>query len=288
VLSSVASQDPVVRATSLVDAVDALADAGDRGAPLAGGTWVMRSHLRGEKPKDVYVSLASVPELGGLSVDGGLRAGALATHADLSVLGGPLAVIGEAARSSAFPAVRNVATVGGNLAARPFPEADLVPALLAAEATVRVVSPRADASIGVDQYLASRESRPIGELIAEVAAPAPAGRRSAYERLTVRGGAEYAVASIAVSVDLDDDGVVRAARVALGSVEERSRLSDAAAGALVGARLDDAAAERCGRAAADGAVPGERLDAPAWYRTAVLPALARRAVGRILGEGGGA
>lgn len=278
--------DPVVRATSLAEALDALADAGDRGAPLAGATWVMRSRLRSEPRKDVYVSLAGVRELAGVSVNGALQAGALATHADLAGAGltGALAVIGEAAATSAFPAVRNVATLGGNLAARPFPEADLVPALLAAEARIRVATRDGERSVGVDEYMRSRDQRPTGELIAGVEVPAPAGRLSAYERLTVRGGGEYPIAAVAISVDLDADGVVRDARVALGSVEPVACLSEAGAAALIGSPLGDEAAERCGTEAAAEAHPREGLDAPAWYRTAVLPALVRRAVGRITSE----
>jgi carbon-monoxide dehydrogenase medium subunit len=263
----------VVQATSLAEAIDALAEAGERGA-----TWVMRGPLRGERPKDVYVALAGIPELAELSVNGDLRAGALVTHSRLSALDGPLAVIGEAAARSAFPAVRNVATLGGNLAARPFPEADLVPALLAAEAKVRVVGPAGESLLDVAEYMADR---PAGEVIAEVVAPAPAGRRSAYERLTVRGAGEYPIASVAVSVDLATDGVVSAARVALGSVEDVARLSEAAAAELMGGPPDEAAAERCGRAAAAEARPRDGLDAPAWYRTAVLPGLIRRAVARM-------
>jgi len=273
--------DPLLRPTSLAEAVDALAAAGERGTPVAGATWLMRDRLRGD---DVYVSLAGIAELAGVAVNGGLRAGALATHTDLSGLDGPLAVLGEAAGRSAFPAVRNVATLGGNLGARPFPEADLVPALLAAEASLRVVGPGSDAQLGVAAYMASRGERPRGELVAEVVAPAPAGRRSAYERLTVRGGGEYAIASVALSVDLDDGGTVRAARVALGGVEELACLSEAGAAELEGGPLDAEAAERCGRAAAAAASPREGVDAPAWYRIAVLPGLVRRAVARMAGE----
>ena len=281
-MTALRSAAEVVVPASLDAAVEALAEAGDRGAPLAGATWIMR----GGRAKDVYVSLAGVPELSGVAVGDELRAGALATHTDLSGLDGPLAVLGEAAGRSAFPAVRNVATLGGNLGARPFPEADLVPALLAAEAQVRVVGPAGEERIDVAAYLARREEERPGELVADVTAPAPAGRRSAFERLTIRGGGEYALASVAVSVDLDDAGVVRAARVALGSVEPVARLSEAGAAVLVGAPLDADAAERCGRAAADEATPREGLDSPAWYRAAVLPGLVRRAVARMTEERG--
>jgi carbon-monoxide dehydrogenase medium subunit len=265
----------VLTPDSAEEAVQLLGEAGDRGAPLAGGTWIMR----GDRSKDVYIALAGLPELTGVSMNGGLRAGALATHTELSLLDGPLAVLGEAAGRSAFPAVRNVATLGGNLGARPFPEADLVPALLAAEAHVGVAAPGGESRLGVAEYLVRRGVP--GELVVDVTAPAPDGRRSAYERLTVRGGGEYAIASVALSVDLDADGAVRGARLALGGVEELARLSEPGAAELVGGQLDAEAGERAGRAAAAESTPREGLDAPGWYRAAVLPALVRRAVERI-------
>jgi carbon-monoxide dehydrogenase medium subunit len=111
--------------------------------------------------------------------------------------------------------------------------------------------------------------------------PAPAGRRSWFRRLTVRRGGEYAVASVAVSVDLDDAGVVRSARLAVGSVEERARLFPEAAALLVGARLDAERGRAAGERAAAACAPRDGLDAPAWYRRAVLAVLVADAVGEL-------
>lgn len=277
----------VRRPASLADAVRELAELGADGAPLAGGTWVMRAPLHGAPVAPVYVALDGLAELRGVRVtDDAVEIGATVTHDELAALDGPPALAGliEAARHSAFPAVRSVATVGGNIAADGFPEADLVPALLAADAQVVLAGVDGERTEELATYLASRRERPAGELIVRVVVPAPAGRRSAFERLTVRGGGEYAIASVALSLDLDGDprnGTVSAARVAVGGVEEVARLSPAAAAALVGNPLDDGTAERAGQAAADECTAREGLDAPGWYRLAVLPALARRAAAAL-------
>ena len=181
-----------------------------------------------------------------------------------SLRGPALGAIREAARTSAFPAVRGVATVGGNVCAEPFPEADLVPALLACEAQLELGD-------GRRRPLAERVQP--GALVTRVIVPAPARRRSWFRRLTVRGGGEYAVASVALSVDLDDAGVVRSARLAVGSVEERARLFDEAAQLLVGARLDAERGRAAGERAAADCEPRDAIDAPAWYRRAVLAVL---------------
>ena len=137
--------------------------------------------------------------------------------------------------------MRGVATVGGNVCAEPFPEADLVPALLACEAELELADGR-------------RGSVPArvepGGLVTRVIVPAPPGRRSWFRRLTVRAGGEYAVASVAVSVDLDGSGVVGSARLAVGSVEQRPRLFPEAAELLVGAPLDTERGRAAGERAA--------------------------------------
>lgn len=274
----------LLRPGSVDEAVAELARLGDDGAALAGATWVMRAHLRGERLRGHYVALDRIDELRRIEHGDPLVLGALATHTEVGTLtagSGPLGALAEAARRSAFPAVRNVATVGGNICARGFAEADLVPALLAAEAELELASAEGMTVLELAPYLAVGTTRPHGELLCRVRLPVPAGRRSWYERLTVRAGGEYAVASVAVSVDLDSTGATAAARVAVGSVAETPRRSSAAEAVLAGRRLDEAAGEEAGRAAAAEIEARDGLGAPAEYRLAVLPSLVRRAVARV-------
>ena len=266
------------------EAVALLRDLGDDGALLAGGTWILRSPLRGEPFKPHYVAARTIPEMNGSRLGDPARLGALVTHAELGTLergAGALGALAEAARRSAFPAVRNVATIAGNLAARPFPEADLVPALLAGEAVLELAGPDGSERLEVAAYLAGRERRPAGEVIVSVTLPAPGGRRAWFERLTVRHAAEYSLASVAVSVDVGADEVVTDARVAIGAVEAAATRSDAAEAVLRGGSLSSLPGEEAGRAAADALRPRDGLDVPGWYRRAVLPGLVRRAVARL-------
>jgi carbon-monoxide dehydrogenase medium subunit len=271
---------PVHRARSLDEALEEL-ERFPEAEPLAGGTWIMRAPLRGESFAPGYVGLDGVAALREIDSRGDVVAiGSLVTHAQLAAGDGPpaFAAIATAARLSAFPAVRSVATVAGNIAARGFPEADLVPALLAADATVEVVSRDGADAVPLAAYLSGRDRGPAGELITGVSVPAPAGRRSGFARLTVRGGGEYAVASVAVSVDLDDGGVVQAARLAVGGVEETARMLPGAAELLAGSTLAPTVVAQVGAVAAAACRPREGLDAPGWYRRAVLPGLVRRAI----------
>lgn len=282
-VSTTVANQVVHIATSMREAAAMLADLGEEGDAIAGGTWVMRSPHRHVPTRREYVALKRIPELWGVSVAESVDIGAMTTHAELGATeaGPAFSCVREAARESAFPQVRNVATVGGNLRAIGFAEADLVPAMLAAQARLELTSPSGTAEEGVHDYLATRDSRPPGELIGRVRVPTPSGRFSAFERLTVRAAGEYPIVNVAVSVDVDD-GVVRDARIAVGSVEPVAKLCTSAAEALIGQRLDDpGAVESAGAAAAGELNARDGLDAPAWYRIAVLPALIRRAIARV-------
>ena len=262
------------------EAVDLIGSLGADGAALAGATWVMREAVR----RPHYVSLRQLAELRAIeATEDVVRIGALATHADIGAIesgAGALGALAEAARRSAFPAVRNVATLGGNLAA-PFPEADLVPPLLAADATLEVAV--AGELLAVDVQSWVKGERPAGALIIAARVPAPPLRRAWFERLTVRGGAEYSIVSVAVSADVGADGAVFAARVAVGAVADVPVRTAAAESALTGSRLDRAAGEAAGRAASQALIGRDGLDAPGWYRLEVLPALIARAVIRLGG-----
>lgn len=271
----------VRRPESVEAAVTLLDDLGPDAAPLAGATWIMRAAPLGRPLAPVQVALAGARELAGVAPGAGaLAIGALATHAQLAAVdaGPAFAAVARAGAISAFPAVRHMATVGGNIATVAFAEADLVPALLAAEATVRLVGPSSETDITLAELLPIRQQRPPAELIASLRVPLPEGRRSAFERLTVRGGGEYAVASVAVSLDVAADGTVVDARIAPGSVEATARLLPDAASALVGAPLNAETIAAAASAAGAEVRPRDGLDAPGWYRARVLPVLVRRAL----------
>jgi carbon-monoxide dehydrogenase medium subunit len=273
----------VTRAGSLDEALELLARYGEEGAPLAGGTWIMRAWQRDEPRKQHHVALAGLDALHQIETGVGVRIGALVTHEELGrALSVPAAAaVAEAARTSAFPAVRSVATIAGNICAEPFPEADLVPALLACEAEVEIIALSGRSHQPLETMLQRRPRLPPGALIEHVLLPTHANRISAYQRLTVRGGGEYPVVSVAVSVDVDEAGRVESARVALGSIEEQPRLSPGAAAALIGAPLTGDRGLQAGEAAAAECDARDGLDAPAWYRRAVLPALIRDTVERL-------
>src|SRR5262249_6063029 len=144
-------------APTLDDAVAALAERGPDGAALAGATWIMRAPLRRERHDLAYVAIAKIAALRELSIgDREGSIGACITHAELAreLAAVPdCRALASAAANAANPAIRQVATIGGNLCALNFAAADLVPALLCLDAEIQLQGPRGAERIPLDHFL---------------------------------------------------------------------------------------------------------------------------------------
>lgn len=268
-------------ASSLPAALDALAECGAEGAPLAGGTWIMRAPIRHERLKSAYVGLAGVPELTRIEeTDGMLAIGAGVTHSALAaaVADRPeLRVLAEAAGRSANPAIRRAATVGGNLCTTEFAAADLVPALLCLDADVEIASRGGTERLPLAAFLSLRHSLEPGRLLTRVSVPR-SGTVSAHARLPLRKAGDYPTAIVSLSITRDTAGRIAQARIAVGSVETVARRWTRLEAALAGAPLDGEQAHRTATELADEFVGRDGVEAPGWYRVSVLPVLVRRAV----------
>ena len=53
----------LILADSVTEAVAALTEQGTDGAPLAGGTWIMRAPIRGESQRHSYVAIGRIAAL---------------------------------------------------------------------------------------------------------------------------------------------------------------------------------------------------------------------------------
>jgi carbon-monoxide dehydrogenase medium subunit len=273
--------------TTVGDAVAAIRE--DGAVPIAGGTWVMRSPLRNEPWAKGYVALTGLPELRGVEIAAELRIGACVTHAELAgaTAGEPwLRGLHRAAARSANPAVRRMATVGGNLCTAAFPAADLSPALLCLGAQVVVSGDGHERRLPLADLLSAPASALDGRILREVRLPR-SDLLTGHARLPLRaGGGDYPVAIVSVALAAAD-GLIETARVAVGSVEPVPRRWPELEAALAGCPLDPAEAVRCAERTAHGWSGRDDVDAPGWYRRRVLPPLVGRAVGDALGARAG-
>ncbi|QCW50216.1 xanthine dehydrogenase family protein subunit M [Nocardioides dongxiaopingii] len=237
---------------------------------LGGGTSLMpRLNDHASAPTEL-VSLRRAG-LAGVRVDGStVRIGATTTLAALEH-DDRVAFLSPVVRSIASVPVRSLATVGGNLFAEQ-PYGDLTVALVALDARASVL----DAAGHREEPVASLAGQHPGlvtELVLEV--PAPSAFR--YLKATRRRYNSASIVTVAAVVE-QADGVVSAARVAVGGVGRQVVRATAVEEALLGRPLDEATVAGAAQAGLDQLDPRDDAYASAWYRARVFPVHLRRAL----------
>ncbi|WP_406222301.1 FAD binding domain-containing protein [Streptomyces decoyicus] len=122
---------------------------------------------------------------------------------------------------------------------------DMAVALVALDAVVHVEGTKGSRTIPVDDFFLLPEDTPErehpltpGELITAIEVPpVPMARKSLYLKVRDRESYEFALASAAVALALED-GVIREARLALGGVATKPWRAHRAEDILVGERAD--------------------------------------------------
>jgi len=278
---------------TLAAACAALAAAPTQTRVLAGGTdlLVKLKHSNPRSPgaepaPQQLLSLSLLPELRGVSTqpDGSLRIGALCTMAELAdhqLLLLLYPALAEGASVVGGPAIRNRATVGGNVVnARPC--ADTLPPLVVLGAHLQLHSLRGQRTIDVDGFVSGPGQTSIGrdEILTAITLPAPQPHSgSCYLKFTRRAAMEITVVGCAAFVRLDGSGAtVEQARLCYTSVAPIPLRAPAAEALLIGHSPDAATLAAAALAAQQTAKPIDDHRAPAFLRSDVIAVLTQRAL----------
>ena len=250
---------------------------------LAGGTDILVQLKAGTVEPDLVVDIKGIAGISDVTSEkGGFRIGAAVPGA---VLGANKAVVAlwpgvvEGFELIGSTQIQGRATMAGNLC-NGSPAGDAVPALVAAGALARIVGPKGERDCPVAEIPVSpgKISLGKGEFITSIFLPArPARAADAYLRFIPRTEMDIAVASAAVSLELDAGGKCVAARVVLGAVAPTVILVEKAAAAIVGTTLDEAALAALAAACSAACKPIDDKRGTIEFRTKVAGVLARRA-----------
>ncbi|MCY4230083.1 MAG: xanthine dehydrogenase family protein subunit M [Alphaproteobacteria bacterium] len=269
--------------TTVADAVQLLANASGVTRVLAGGTDLLVQLRSGILKPDLIVDTKRIPELRTITTEGGgYRIGASVSGAEAgehAALSRDWPGVVEAVELIGSTQIQGRASFVGNLC-NASPAADAVPALVAAGATVVIAGPNGEREIAVEQVPTGpgRTSLAKGEMVIAVKLPPkPVRTGDAYLRFIPRTEMDIAVVGAGVCVTLDGQGVCRAAKVSLGAVAPTVLVVSAAAAALVGSKLDDAALATLDAAAQAACNPISDKRGTIEYRTRVAGVLSRRA-----------
>jgi carbon-monoxide dehydrogenase medium subunit len=214
-----------LRATSIEECLDAIAEHGDEAKVLAGGqSLVPLMNLRLARPQWV-VDVSRIPDLDYIRIEGDtLRIGAMTRHRELEVsdaVAGACPLLSQAAAMIGYPAIRNRGTLGGSLA-HADPAAELPCVACATDAEIVAASRAGRRVIPAREFFEGYFETALdpAELLIEARFPvARTGQAWQFREFTRKSG-DFAVAAAAVGL-ASADGLVTEARIAIGGVADR-------------------------------------------------------------------
>jgi CO/xanthine dehydrogenase FAD-binding subunit len=265
--------------TTLAEAVTALTI--DRGARfVAGGTLIMRSVNEGDVDISTLIQV-DTSAFSSVSVAGSrIQIGATTTLAQI-VSNRDLEFLHPAAKAVGGPAIRCMATIGGNLFA-PAPFGDLATALLALDATVAIQGGYSGRETPLEEVLALRSRGGFRDIIASISIPrltAPESFRFLkVTRVKPKGAAILTIAAVIPTAG----GRIANARIAYGAMAPTPIRAKAVERALEGCKLDSSGTASALVFAIEGTSPADDSISSAWYRREVLPVHLKRV---LLGTG---
>ncbi|OPY69284.1 MAG: 4-hydroxybenzoyl-CoA reductase subunit beta [Syntrophorhabdaceae bacterium PtaU1.Bin034] len=166
-------------------------------------------------------------------------------------------------------------------------QGDLAPSLIAFNAQAVLQKAGGSRTISVAELFSGKGKNPLhindDELLTDIMIPIPKGTYgSSYQKLRMRKGLEYPLASASVFVSLSKKGVIEEARVVIGAVGPAPVLVEKASSFLIGTRPDKAQVEKAAEAALRAAKPIDNLALPGSYRRKMVTVFTKRAIEEAL------
>ena len=258
---------------------------------IAGGTDLMLQ-MRNKAIRPGYVvDITRIPGLEYIAFDGqqGLRLGALTTIRALETspeLQRKYPIISQAASQLGSVAIRNVATVGGNLC-NALPSAETSQAFVALSANVRVVNPSGERTVALEDFFTGvgKTVLKADEVLVEILVPEPAPHTSGiYIKHSPRGPIDLAIVNITVLMTMEpDQKVCRDAKIVLGAVSATPLRARMAENVLKGKRVDGALIDRAAQVASGEAHPRQgSIRGSFEYKKEMVRILTGRAIKEII------
>jgi 4-hydroxybenzoyl-CoA reductase subunit beta len=160
---------------------------------------------------------------------------------------------------------------------------DSAPALLTLDAEIEIAGPRGTRRVSLVKFYKNdgmdRIALAPGEILTAVILPVrTAGRRGAYQKLRTRNSIDYPLAGVAVSLELDREGICRDARIAINAVNPAPLLLSEAAAELIGKKYSAELVERASKSAIRTGKPLTTSSSTPVYRRDMLSVFTRRAL----------
>jgi aerobic carbon-monoxide dehydrogenase medium subunit len=277
---------------SLPEALALLAKYGEEAKVLSGGQSLLPLLKLRLGQAAHLVDIGRIPGMEYIREEGGmLRIGGRTREAALEhseVVKARYPILLDTAKVIADPLVRNMATVGGNLA-HGDPGNDHPATMIALRAQVVATGPKGERVIPIEQFFKGlfRTALKPDEVLTEIRIPAPPARSGgAYQKLERKVG-DYATAAAAAQVTLAANGTVEKVGLALTNVGPTPILCTEAEAYLTGKKPDAATLAEAAKLAAKAATPSADRRGSVEYKREMARVLAGRALKAAVSRAGG-
>jgi carbon-monoxide dehydrogenase medium subunit len=270
-----------VRPSTVDEAVQALAAAGEDAKVLAGGQSLLPVLRMRLAAPTTLVDLGRVAELRGVREDGdALAIGSMTTHYDVQrdpLIAEHAALLKEATDTVADPQIRHRGTLGGAIA-HADPAGDLLAPVLALDASLVLAGPSGRRTVPAAEFFQDLFTTALApdELLVEVRVPKHTGWRAHYEKFN-RVAQAWSMVAVAVTVRTEA-GVIEQARVALTNMGSTPVRASGVESALVGVQASADSIRAAAEHAAEGTNPPVDGNADVEYRRHLAKVLTGRAI----------
>jgi len=280
-----------LRPKTIPEAIAMLQQHGDDAKILSGGqSLIPMMKLRLARPSHL-IDINRITGLAYIKEDVGfLKIGGLTREAEVeasAVVRQKYPLLLDTATVIADPQVRNLATVGGNLA-HGDPANDHPATMMALGAQIVATGAKGERVIAIDDFFKSLFETDLkhDEILTEIRIPVPGPKSGgAYVKLERKVG-DFATAAVAVQLTLDGSGAVQKIGIGMTNVGATPLRAKKAEAVLTGKKPDQGTIDQAAQAAASEAQPSSDLRGPAEYKKGLVKELAKRAIAKALARAG--
>ena len=268
--------------STLDDAIGLLHQYGEEAKILSGGhSLIPMMKLRFASPERV-IDINGIPGLSYIKEeDGVLKFGALTRESEIEhsdLLKEKYPIFADVTKLIADPQVRNMSTVGGNLAHGDAAN-DHPAVMLALRATVIATGKDGKRSIPIDEFFFGFYTTALqhGEILTEIQIPIPPkGTGSAYHKLERKVG-DYATAGVAVQLTIEN-GICTAIGIGLTNVNPIPLRAKRSEKLLLNNPLTDENIAEAAKLASEDCSPSADLRGSEEYKRAMVAVLVKRMI----------
>lgn len=274
--------------SSIKEATDLLRKYGEKAKILAGGQSLIPIMKLGLSDFEHLIDLKRIKDMNYIKDTGkdSIVIGALTKHAELeysSILAESCPLLRETAKRIGHPQIRNKGTIGGSLC-HCDPSADLLPTMVALDATLKVEGPSGISTFSSEEFFKDVFSTALGpyDILTEIEVPVlPKGAGYAYQKLSM-GAGDFAIVGVSITIQVDGQGTCNSARIALGGVGEKPFRVRSAEESLVGKKVTTEVVDDAVACAVKESRPVSDLKASAQYKKLMVATFTRRTLSAAL------